>query len=129
MLFYFIPVTILSTPLGQFLGDKLSTKVVALSGGLLITCVAVFELYRNRDGIMHYIVNLSDERRGSEVREVPGQFYNLGLSTHEDALGRTNFNENNSVHDMFGLTEMSVSKVQCLSLRIILYNTCQCIHT
>jgi hypothetical protein len=48
MLFYFIPTTIIFTPLGQIIGDRVSTDRVEAIGGVLVTVVAIFELYQKR---------------------------------------------------------------------------------
>lgn len=48
MLMYFIPITILSTPLGQITGDQVSTDLVEAVGGVLVTFVAVFEMHQKR---------------------------------------------------------------------------------
>jgi hypothetical protein len=49
MLRYFIPITIISTPLGQITGDRVSTDIVEAVGGVLVTFVAIFEIYQKRD--------------------------------------------------------------------------------
>ena len=46
---YFIPITILSTPLGQITGDRVSTDLVEAIGGFLVTFVAIFEIYQKRE--------------------------------------------------------------------------------
>ena len=48
MLMYFIPITIIATPLGQITGDHVSTDLVQAIGGVLVTFAAVFELYQKR---------------------------------------------------------------------------------
>ena len=54
MLLYFIPVTIISTPLGSILGDRVSTDLVEAIGGVLVTFVAVFEMYQKRELFVHW---------------------------------------------------------------------------
>jgi hypothetical protein len=49
MLRYFIPITIIFTPLGQITGDRVSTDIVEAVGGVLVTLVAVFEIYQKRN--------------------------------------------------------------------------------
>ena len=44
----FLPVTIVSTPLGQLAGDYVNVEVIQLVAGILVLGVACFELYRNR---------------------------------------------------------------------------------
>lgn len=48
MLLYFIPVTILSTPIGQYVSSLISTDIVEMIGGILVCFVAAFELYQKR---------------------------------------------------------------------------------
>lgn len=48
MLRYFVPITIIATPLGQLLGDQISTDMVEAVGGILVSFVAVFEVYQKR---------------------------------------------------------------------------------
>lgn len=45
---YFIPITIISTPFGQFLGNVVSTDMVEMIAGCLVTFVATFEMYQKR---------------------------------------------------------------------------------
>ena len=46
---YFIPVTIISTPLGQITGDVISTDIIKMVAGCLVTFVATFEMYQKRE--------------------------------------------------------------------------------
>jgi len=48
MLLYFIPVTIVSTPIGQYVSSLISTTIVEMVGGILVCFVAAFELYQKR---------------------------------------------------------------------------------
>ena len=92
MLLYFIPVTILSTPLGQFVGDRLSTDIVELAGGFLITFVAVFELYRNR----------------KEITSACGMNY-FGKSANADSEDGKAGYKTGRMSSMFGVTNRRVS--------------------
>lgn len=49
MLRYFIPITIISTPIGQITGSRVATELVEAIGGCLVTFVAIFEMYQKRD--------------------------------------------------------------------------------
>eukprot|EP00934_Nitzschia_sp_Nitz4_P007937 Nitzschia sp. Nitz4//scaffold21_size171442//104174//108556//NITZ4_002174-RA/size171442-augustus-gene-0.186-mRNA-1//1//CDS//3329542450//7927//frame0 len=55
MLKLFIPITIISTPLGQITGDRVSTDMVKAVGGCLVTFVACFEFFQKRRLIVNYI--------------------------------------------------------------------------
>ena len=57
MLLYFIPVTIVSTPLGQMVGNRVSTDLVEAVGGVLVTFVAVFEIYQKRALFAKWVTN------------------------------------------------------------------------
>lgn len=48
MLLYFIPVTIISTPLGQFTSNRVSTDAIEVVGGILVTFIATLEVYKQR---------------------------------------------------------------------------------
>ena len=48
MLLYFIPVTIIFTPLGQFTSNRVSTDVIEVVGGILVTFIATLEVYKQR---------------------------------------------------------------------------------
>jgi len=46
MLYLFVPVTLISTPLGQYVATVVETKLVVLIGAILVTFIAVFEIYQ-----------------------------------------------------------------------------------
>jgi hypothetical protein len=48
LLMWFLPMTVLATPLGQFVGDSAPIKILQCVGGVLITGLSLFELYQNR---------------------------------------------------------------------------------
>ena len=48
MLLYFVPITIIATPLGQITGDRVFTYLVEAIGGFLVTFVAILEMYQKR---------------------------------------------------------------------------------
>ena len=58
MLKYFIPITILSTPIGQVTGDRISTEIIEAVGGFLVTFVACFEMYQKRQLFHKWFHNL-----------------------------------------------------------------------
>ena len=45
---YFIPITIISTPLGQITGDVVPIDLIEMIAGVLVTFVAIFEMYQKR---------------------------------------------------------------------------------
>jgi hypothetical protein len=49
MLRYFIPITIAATPLGQLLGETISTEVIEAVAGVLVSSLALFEVYHKRE--------------------------------------------------------------------------------
>lgn len=49
LLLYFIPITIISTVLGQYTGSLISTYAVELIAGFLVMFVAVFEVFQRRN--------------------------------------------------------------------------------
>ena len=58
MLCYFIPITIISTPIGQALGDNISTDIVVAVGGVLVTFVACFEIYQKKELFRKWFIQL-----------------------------------------------------------------------
>ncbi|KAL9187678.1 hypothetical protein ACHAXT_006056 [Thalassiosira profunda] len=48
ILLLFVPITLVSTPLGQLVSDKVPTKIVQAVAGALVTFVACFEIYCKR---------------------------------------------------------------------------------
>jgi serine/threonine protein kinase len=49
MLLYFIPVTVITTPLGQLTAEHVSIDSVEVTAGVLVTLLAVFELYKKQE--------------------------------------------------------------------------------
>jgi len=113
MLLYFIPVTILSTPLGQFVGDRLSTDVVELAGGFLIAFVALFELYSNRNEITSYAMNFFGKSINTASEDGRGGYTSDGMSNKSSdavSMDRSNLGLSASVHDMFAVTNRRLGK-------------------
>ncbi|EJK64898.1 hypothetical protein THAOC_14314 [Thalassiosira oceanica] len=52
ILLLFVPITLITTPLGQLLSDSVPTAIVQAVAGALVTFVACFELYRKRKWFM-----------------------------------------------------------------------------
>lgn len=48
MLMYFVPITIVSTPLGQLTADYVPTNIIQSVGGVLVSLVAIREVYLKR---------------------------------------------------------------------------------
>lgn len=67
MLYYFIPITIISTPLGQITGDRVSTELVEMIGGILVTFVAVFEVYQKRDRFASWLCGWLKKKKDSDA--------------------------------------------------------------
>eukprot|EP00934_Nitzschia_sp_Nitz4_P008217 Nitzschia sp. Nitz4//scaffold21_size171442//109059//110243//NITZ4_002175-RA/size171442-augustus-gene-0.187-mRNA-1//1//CDS//3329542453//8207//frame0 len=58
MLLYFIPFTILSTPLGQITGARIPTEMIEAVGGFLVLFVAIVELTQKRHLYMKHLRKL-----------------------------------------------------------------------
>ncbi|CAK0843771.1 unnamed protein product [Prorocentrum cordatum] len=70
----FVPVTVLSTPLGQWLGIYVDEKAVQTAGGVVICLFAAFEVFRNRRLLLEALRGppRSGPRREGAEREGPG---------------------------------------------------------
>ena len=51
----FIPVTVLSTPLGQYTASHLDVRVLKAVGGVIVTLIGAFEVYKNRASIVELL--------------------------------------------------------------------------
>ena len=56
----FLPITVIATPLGQIAGAKASTDNVKVIGGVIVTAMAMFEIYRNRKLITEALSSSSE---------------------------------------------------------------------
>jgi hypothetical protein len=79
MLRYFIPITIIATPLGQITGDRVSTDIVEAVGGVLVTFVAVFEIYQKRD----FFASLLCRKFNNHVEKKPDAQINMETDRSE----------------------------------------------
>ena len=66
---FFIPITIISTPLGQITGDAASTDMIELIAGFLVTFVATFEMYQKRKLFAKHIRKLCSNEHKLENTE------------------------------------------------------------
>jgi hypothetical protein len=55
MMMLFLPVTLLSTPLGQYVGEHVDVKIIQSVAGILVMCVALFQLWRNQELIATFL--------------------------------------------------------------------------
>ncbi len=59
MLYLFIPATLIATPLGQFTAGEISVEIIVLVGAILVTFIAIFEIYNKFDFfstlVLHWI--------------------------------------------------------------------------
>jgi hypothetical protein len=73
MLRYFIPITIIATPLGQITGDRVSTDIVEAVGGVLVTFVAIFEIYQKRDFFASFFCRNFNKNKEKNVEKYPDE--------------------------------------------------------
>ncbi len=86
MLWYFIPVTIVATPLGQMVGDRISTDMVEAVGGILVSFVAVFEFYQKRSLFFNWFCGCFKKKAdGDSVSDADG----IMTVTKDDKAGQT----------------------------------------
>ena len=60
---YFIPITIISTPLGQITGNVVSTDMIKMIAGCLVTFVATFEMYQKRQLFAKHIRKICKRKK------------------------------------------------------------------
>jgi len=87
---YFIPITIISTPLGQMVGNYAPTTTVQGIGGILILFVSIFHLAKNNRSAWKKICGTQ----------------NMDMSN--DLLQSSVFSEG-SIHDSYNITQTMVS--------------------
>lgn len=58
MLFYFLPTTVISTPLGQLTAEYVSADTVKMAGGILVTFIAILEIQQKRGVFLKWIMTL-----------------------------------------------------------------------
>lgn len=69
MLLYFIPITIISTPLGQLTSDHVSINTVKSVGGIIVFLVSIREVYMKRYFFFSYF--MSNESEMPKSRKSP----------------------------------------------------------
>jgi hypothetical protein len=111
MLMYFIPITIISTPLGQAVGDRVSTSLVEVIGGVLVTFVAVFEMYQKRELFANWIFGCF---RGSK------KAYKKSLATKKFERGEMDSLSTESFTDGTAYLELyHIGKKVCTTLSLL----------
>lgn len=55
---YFLPISVVTTPLGQLTGERISTTAVESVGGILVTIMAVIELYQKRTSFLEWCAKI-----------------------------------------------------------------------
>jgi len=91
---YFIPVTIISTPIGQIVSNHTPTATVQGVGGILILFVSIFQLVKNRHLIKQKIDDIYN-------------FFNTDME-EVDLLKCSGFSTG-SIHDSYTKTQCRVS--------------------
>jgi len=94
MLLYFIPLTIVSTPLGQFISSRVSTDVIEVVGGILVTFIAILEFYEQRKSFAAW---LRCDFRGNK-KEGENDIESQLLSNPVDAYARSSIRRRMSMN-------------------------------
>jgi len=63
MLLYFVPITIVSTPLGQLTSDHVPTNIIQSVGGILVSLIAIREIYMKRFSFFSYCLSKKEETK------------------------------------------------------------------
>ena len=71
LLLPFIPVTIISTPLGNFASESANVDTVRMVAGIVVSVVAVWELYRNRTLICSFCCPTGSSRVQDNINANP----------------------------------------------------------
>eukprot|EP00571_Detonula_confervacea_P009001 CAMPEP_0172314472 /NCGR_PEP_ID=MMETSP1058-20130122/22624_1 /TAXON_ID=83371 /ORGANISM="Detonula confervacea, Strain CCMP 353" /LENGTH=329 /DNA_ID=CAMNT_0013028353 /DNA_START=49 /DNA_END=1035 /DNA_ORIENTATION=+ len=69
ILLLFIPITLISTPLGQLLSEHVPTKTVQSVAGVLVLVVALWEVYSKRSFFMSLCKSKKQEDEGGEIKK------------------------------------------------------------
>ena len=66
VLLLFVPITLVSTPIGQLVSDGVPTNIVQAVAGVLVTFVACWELYCKRVWLMSLIPCINNASSGAQ---------------------------------------------------------------
>lgn len=85
MLLYLIPITLVSTPVGQVVGNMASADIIKVVGGGLICLVVLLEIYQNRDKIISLVDRCRCKRKGEEdlSMNLTMRAESMGLTEHK----------------------------------------------
>jgi hypothetical protein len=70
VLLLFVPITLVSTPLGQLVSDGVPTSIVQAVAGVLVTFVACWELYSKRNWFLSSLSLCNKKSKGKEDGQV-----------------------------------------------------------
>ena len=68
VLLLFVPITLISTPLGQLVSDGVPTSIVQAVAGVLVTFVACWELYSKRKWFLSFL-SLCQKNKSKEKED------------------------------------------------------------
>jgi len=66
VLLLFVPITLVSTPLGQLVSDGVPTNIVQAVAGVLVTFVACWELYSKRNWFLRLLSLCNTEKKDKD---------------------------------------------------------------
>lgn len=69
VLLYFIPITLLCTPLGNISSDRIQTSAVQAVGGLIVSMVALYEIYSKHRVVADYFCHARKREVGQESED------------------------------------------------------------
>jgi len=93
VLLLFVPITLISTPLGQLVSNEVPTDIVLMVAGVLVTFVACWELYSKRKWFLRCLKKGStDDAQGGETKAggASNQVSGVRVDMQEDGTGAQN---------------------------------------
>lgn len=86
MLLYFVPITIISTPLGQLTADHVPTNIIQSAGGVLVSLIAIREIYMKRFSFFSYCLQ---SEAAKESKDETSREHESVSADHDAPVGET----------------------------------------
>ena len=68
MLIWFIPATLIATPLGQYTAEHVDIEIVILVGAFLVTFIAIFEIYNKWEFFTNLVSHHTNPQKDSSIK-------------------------------------------------------------
>lgn len=90
VLLLFVPITLISTPLGQLVSDGVPTNIVQAVAGVLVTFVACWELYSKRKWLLSFIPSSCSKNKKADANLNGEDTAERGEGKAEEVEGESN---------------------------------------